>query len=45
MRPGHYGLDSMRSRAVEIGAVLTITSAAGRGTLVRVEVPRAEEPD
>jgi signal transduction histidine kinase len=36
---GHYGLDSMRSRAEEAGGVLTISSAAGRGTLVRVEVP------
>jgi signal transduction histidine kinase len=36
---GHYGLDSMRSRAEEIGAVLTITSAAGSGTIVRVEAP------
>jgi signal transduction histidine kinase len=38
-RAGHYGLDSMRSRAEEISAVLTITSAAGRGTTVRVETP------
>ena len=37
--PGHFGLDSMRSRASEIGGVLTITSAPGEGTVVRVEVP------
>src|SRR5215217_1008142 len=37
--PGHFGLDSMRSRATEIGACMTITSAAGSGTLVRVRVP------
>jgi signal transduction histidine kinase len=38
-RPGHFGLDSMRSRAGEIGARLTIDSAPGKGTVVRVEVP------
>jgi signal transduction histidine kinase len=38
-RAGHYGVESMRSRAEEIGAVLTISSAAGRGTVVRVEAP------
>jgi signal transduction histidine kinase len=37
--PGHFGLDSMRSRAAEIGGRLTITSTAGSGTLVRVCVP------
>jgi signal transduction histidine kinase len=37
--PGHFGLDSMRSRAEEIGGRLTITSMAGSGTLVRVTVP------
>jgi signal transduction histidine kinase len=37
--PGHFGLESMRSRADEIGGRLTITSAAGRGTVVRVEAP------
>jgi signal transduction histidine kinase len=36
---GHYGLESMRSRAEEIGAALTISSSVGHGTLVRVEVP------
>lgn len=35
---GHFGLDSMRSRAGEVGGVLTITSAPQRGTSVRVEV-------
>jgi signal transduction histidine kinase len=38
-RPGHFGLDSMRSRAAEIGGLLEITSAPGSGTLVRVCVP------
>ena len=37
--PGHFGLDSMRTRAAEIGARLTIASAPGRGTRVRVEAP------
>jgi signal transduction histidine kinase len=38
---GHFGLESMRGRASEIGAELTIASSAGRGTVVRVEVPIA----
>ena len=37
--PGHFGMDSMRSRAAEIGGRITITSAPGSGTLVRVRVP------
>jgi signal transduction histidine kinase len=37
--PGHYGLDSMCSRAAEIGGRMAITSAPGSGTLVRVCVP------
>ena len=37
--PGHFGLDSMRSRAAEIGGRLAIASAPGRGTVVRVRVP------
>jgi signal transduction histidine kinase len=39
---GHYGLESMRSRAAEIDAVLTITSMQGGGTVIRVEVPLDE---
>jgi signal transduction histidine kinase len=35
--PGHFGLESMRSRAAELGGVLTISSAPGAGTVVRVE--------
>jgi signal transduction histidine kinase len=35
--PGHFGLESMHSRAVELGAVLTISSAPQAGTVVRVE--------
>ena len=41
--PGHFGLDSMRSRAAEIGGRVTITSAPGLGTHVRVSV--LAEPD
>ena len=37
--PGHFGLESMRSRAAEIGGRLTIGSAPGSGTAVRVRVP------
>jgi signal transduction histidine kinase len=37
--PGHFGLDSMRSRAEEIGGRVAITSTPGTGTLVRVCVP------
>ena len=37
--PGHFGLGSIRSRAAEVGALLTITSKPGLGTVVRVEVP------
>ena len=36
---GHYGLASMTSRAREVGGDLEISSAPGRGTCVRVEVP------
>ena len=41
--PGHFGLDSMRSRAVEIGGRLTIASAPGAGTVVRVRLPATGE--
>ena len=37
--PGHFGLESMRSRAAEIGGRLTIASVPGSGTAVRVRVP------
>jgi len=36
---GHFGLDSMRSRATEIGGRLTIASNPGFGTAVRVRIP------
>ena len=39
---GHrgHGLDNMTRRAEEIGATLTIESVPGRGTRLRVELPR-----
>ncbi|MGE5434947.1 MAG: sensor histidine kinase, partial [Candidatus Doudnabacteria bacterium] len=37
--PGHYGLESMRTRAADIGGDLTVRSTLGVGTVVRVEVP------
>ena len=41
--PGHFGLESMRSRAAEIDARLTIASAPASGTAVRVRVDAEEE--
>jgi signal transduction histidine kinase len=41
--PGHFGLESMRSRAAEVGGRITIASSPGSGTLVRVCV--SEETD
>jgi signal transduction histidine kinase len=37
-RAGHFGLESMRSRAEEVGAALHVISSPGRGTVVRVEL-------
>ena len=41
--PGHFGLESMRTRASEIGARLTIASSRGVGTVVRVRVPMGDD--
>jgi signal transduction histidine kinase len=38
--PGHFGLESMRTRAAEIDARLTISSAPGAGTVVRADMGR-----
>ena len=38
---GHFGLDSMRGRAAELGGRLRIESEQGRGTVIRVDVPVA----
>jgi len=35
--PGHFGLESMHSRAAELGGMLTISSTPRAGTVVRVE--------
>jgi signal transduction histidine kinase len=35
----HFGLRSMRGRVADLGGRLELTSAPGRGTTVRVEVP------
>jgi signal transduction histidine kinase len=40
---GHLGLESMRSRAAEIGAAIRVDSRPGQGTLVAVELPVATE--
>ena len=37
--PGHFGLETMRERALRIGADLSLESAPGTGTKVRVQVP------
>jgi signal transduction histidine kinase len=38
--PGHFGLELMREHATAIGGAIEIISASGRGTEVRVRVPR-----
>ena len=45
--PGHFGLESMRSRSAQIGGRLTIESAPGQGAAVAVEGlrPRRMAPD
>jgi signal transduction histidine kinase len=37
--PGHFGLDSMRSRTHDIDGRISIDSSPGNGTVVRVVVP------
>ena len=39
--PGHFGLQSMQSRAEELGGLLAIWSMPGQGAVVRVEAPAA----
>lgn len=41
IRARHLGLISMRERAQAVGGMCTVTSAAGAGTTVRVQVPLA----
>ena len=40
---GHLGLESMRSRAAEIGAAIRVESRPGQGTLIVVELPVTNE--
>jgi signal transduction histidine kinase len=37
--PEHFGLRSMRGRVADLGGRLEVTSAAGGGTILRVQVP------
>ena len=37
--PGHFGLRSMRERALEVGGSLEVESSRGRGTRIVVRVP------
>ncbi len=43
MADGHFGIRGMQERARRIGADLRVESHAGRGTLVAVELPLAED--
>jgi signal transduction histidine kinase len=38
--PGHFGLELMREHAMAVGGAIEVISASGRGTQVRVRVPR-----
>lgn len=40
--PGHFGTENMRTRAQEIGAEFSVTSAPGQGTELRIELGRAK---
>jgi signal transduction histidine kinase len=39
---GHFGITGMKERAQEIGGTLTVSSEAGRGTRVRIELAASE---
>ena len=43
-RTSGYGLAGMRSRVVEVGGVLELTTSAGRGTTVRARLPTEAQP-
>ncbi len=45
LRPGHYGLQSMRERALELGARFDLDTGPGQGTRVTVFVPFAGDTD
>jgi signal transduction histidine kinase len=42
--PGHLGLRTMRERAAAIGATLDLRARPGRGTTIRLRVPRQQRP-
>jgi signal transduction histidine kinase len=44
-RPGHFGLQSMRERAIAVGGMLTLYSAVGAGTQLRVSIPVPDDTD
>lgn len=37
--PGHFGLQSMRERAANLGGILVCESVPGQGTRIRAEIP------
>ena len=41
--PTRFGLQTMRERALDVGGELTIESAPGEGTLVRLRIPVSSE--
>lgn len=43
-RPGHFGLDHLRSRAADIGASLVLRSAPGEGTELLLTLPSSDPP-
>ncbi|MBV9582571.1 MAG: sensor histidine kinase [Chloroflexi bacterium] len=44
-RPGHFGLQSMRERALDLGGTLAVFSAVGAGTQLRVRIPAPADAD
>jgi signal transduction histidine kinase len=38
-KPGHFGLTTMRERALRVGGKLTLTSLTGKGTEVSLIIP------
>jgi signal transduction histidine kinase len=44
-RPGHFGLQSMRERAIAVGGVVAVYSAVGAGTQLRVSIPVPDDTD
>jgi signal transduction histidine kinase len=40
---GHFGLQGMRERAVQINAQLTVESEPGKGTIITLDAPILSE--